>query len=158
QSPGVHQITVSGIDPFDVLCDNQSDELGWIVIQHRSDAEEDFNRDWATYREGFGSFDGDFFLGLEKIYRLTSSRPHELLVRYFGFDYPPEDIRYDDFKISDESTGYALSLGEFEGRMDLLRDSDKMKFSTFDRDNCRGSANWAELSGCGWWYENWNTP
>ncbi|KAH8372157.1 hypothetical protein KR093_010267, partial [Drosophila rubida] len=107
-------------------------EPGWMVIQQRIGGEEDFNRDWATYREGFGPFDSDFFLGLEKIYRLTNSRRHKLYVFLLN---NIKIAQYDDFKIADESSGYALSLGEFTGDIDMLRSSRNMKFSTFDRDN-----------------------
>ncbi|KAH8372235.1 hypothetical protein KR093_010680, partial [Drosophila rubida] len=157
QNPGVHQITVSGINPFNVLCYNHLADLGWIVIQQQIGKGENFNRSWATYREGFGSFNGDFFLGLEKIHCLTRSRRYELLVEYLKVDGPTQYVRYNNFKISDESTGYALSLGEFDGNVNVLKDSDKMKFSTFDRNNCQDSSNCAELVGCGWWYDYWST-
>ncbi|KAH8370780.1 hypothetical protein KR093_004960, partial [Drosophila rubida] len=107
---------------------------GWIVIQQGIDGKENFNRSWAAYREGFGSFDGEFFLGLEKIYLLTNSRRHELYMEYVQYGVVTM-ARYDDFKIYDESSGYALSLGEFTGNLDILRYAKKMKFSTFDRDN-----------------------
>ncbi|KAH8370783.1 hypothetical protein KR093_004955, partial [Drosophila rubida] len=149
---GVHQITVSGIAPFDVLCDSKLLGPGWIVIQQGIDGKENFNRSWAAYREGFGSFDGEFFLGLEKIYRLTNSRRHELYMEYVAFNRNVFFARYDDFKISDESSGYALSLGDFTGNQDILSSSKKMKFSTIDRDNDSYSVNCALVFQCGWWF------
>ncbi|KAH8300025.1 hypothetical protein KR044_008737, partial [Drosophila immigrans] len=154
--PGVHQIKVSGVGSFDVLCDSQFAGPGWIVIQQRVGGNEDFNRNWAVYREGFGSLDSDFFLGLEKIYRLTSSRRHELYVHLVGLNGTIKYARYDDFKISDEDNGYALSLGKFEGDVeDEFRDGEKMKFSTFERDNdLRKVSNCAHFYKGGWWYNN----
>ncbi|KAH8372228.1 hypothetical protein KR093_010673, partial [Drosophila rubida] len=149
---GVHRIRVSGIDPFDVLCDSKLAGSGWMVIQQGIDGIEDFNRDWAAYREGFGSFNGDFFLGLEKIYRLTNSRRHELYLQHGSLNGFLKFARYDDFKISDESNGYALSLGEFTGDYDMLVDAEKMKFSTYDRDNDNYPTSCALVFQCGWWY------
>ena len=35
---------------------------------------------WADYQRGFGSLTGEFWLGLDKIHRLTSSRKYKLRV------------------------------------------------------------------------------
>ncbi|KAH8372227.1 hypothetical protein KR093_010674, partial [Drosophila rubida] len=151
---GVHRIRVSGIDQFNVLCDSKLAGPGWIVIQQGIDAKLNFHKDWAAYREGFGSFDHEFFLGLEKIYRLTNSRRHELYVQYVISKSVVKYARYDDFKISDESSGYALSLGEFTGNQDILSSSKTMKFSTYDRDNDNYSGNCAQTHKNGWWFDN----
>ncbi|XP_062135312.1 fibrinogen-like protein 1 isoform X3 [Drosophila sulfurigaster albostrigata] len=155
-SPGVHQLNVSGIGLFDVLCDSQLAGPGWIVIQQRVGGHENFNRDWATYRKGFGSLESDFFLGLEKIHRITSLRRHELYIHLVDVDEHVYFFRYDDFKISDEDSGYALSLGKYNGSIieNRLRDYDNIKFSTFDRYNnffTRLCQNWQRS---GWWYHS----
>ncbi|KAH8372231.1 hypothetical protein KR093_010677, partial [Drosophila rubida] len=154
QNDGVHRISVSGIDPFDVLCDSKLVGPGWMVIQQGIDGKEDFNKNWVAYREGFGSLDGEFFLGLEKIYRLTNSRRHELYLLHGPSTGALKFARYDDFKISDESSGYALSLGKFTGNPDMLSSSKKMKFSTYDRDNDNYSRSCAEMFKNGWWFNN----
>ncbi|XP_060658221.1 angiopoietin-2-like isoform X2 [Drosophila nasuta] len=110
ENPGVHKIEVSGFGFINVVCNSQIAGPGWIVIQQRVGGSESFDRDWATYRKGFGSMDSDFFLGLEKIHRLTNSRRHELYLHLVARDDTKFYTRYDDFKISDEDTGYALSL------------------------------------------------
>jgi len=46
---------------------------GWILMQRKVvGGSVSFNRNWAEYRDGFGSAAGDdnYWLGLEKVYRL----------------------------------------------------------------------------------------
>ncbi|XP_060655464.1 fibrinogen-like protein 1 [Drosophila nasuta] len=161
----VHTLNVSGIGFFDVLCDSQIAGPGWIVIQQRVGGNESFNRDWATYRKGFGSFDSDFFLGLEKIHRITSLQRHELYIHLVALNGSTYNARYDDFKISDEDSGYKLSLGKFSGTIieDAMRYHENIKFTTFDRDNDTDDGNCAIDYESGWWYRrcyncNLNAP
>ncbi|XP_034106306.1 angiopoietin-related protein 7-like [Drosophila albomicans] len=166
-SPGVHQLNISGVGFFDVLCDSQLAGPGWIVIQQRVGGNEDFNRDWATYRNGFGSFESDFFLGLEKIHRITSLQRYELYIHLVAVNGRTYNARYDDFKISDEDNGYAMSLGKFNGTIidDAMRDSENMKFETSDSEN-DGFGDYyscADINKSGWWYNfcincNLNVP
>ncbi|XP_060652688.1 fibrinogen-like protein 1 [Drosophila nasuta] len=153
--PGVNEIKVSGVGSFDVLCDSQLVGPGWIVIQQRIGGKENFTRDWATYRKGFGSLDSDFFLGLEKMYRLTSQQQYELYIHLVAKNGSIFYARYDDFKISDEDHGYSLSLGNFNGNFwDAMRNHENMKFTTFDRDNDASSVNCAVGYKSGWWYKD----
>ncbi|XP_064551543.1 angiopoietin-related protein 7-like [Drosophila montana] len=154
-APGIHKINP---DPFDVLCDSATAGPGWTVIQQRINGKEDFYRNWTSYREGFGSFDGDFFLGLERIHRLTRAQPHELYIHMERFDGDIKYRRYDQFAISGEEDQYTLiTLAKSEGSATndyLLYHKDK-KFSTFDRDNDNlNSGNCASRDNCGggWWY------
>ncbi|GFO06960.1 fibrinogen-related protein 2.2 [Plakobranchus ocellatus] len=57
-----------------ILCDTHTDGGGWIVFQRRATGDVDFYRDWTSYREGFGSLTGDFWMGNEAIYNLTDAR------------------------------------------------------------------------------------
>ncbi|XP_064551597.1 angiopoietin-related protein 7-like [Drosophila montana] len=157
-APGIHKINPDREGPFDVLCDSATAGPGWTVIQQRINGKEDFYRDWTTYREGFGSFDGDFFLGLERIHRLTRAQPHELYIHMEGFDGDIKYRRYDQFAISGEEDQYTLiTLGKSEGSAKndyLLYHKDK-KFTTYDRDNDNlNSGNCANRDerGGGWWY------
>ncbi|XP_062131390.1 fibrinogen-like protein 1 [Drosophila sulfurigaster albostrigata] len=150
----VHQLNASGVGLFDVLCDSQLAGPGWIVIQQRVGGNESFNRDWATYRKGFGSYKSDFFLGLEKIHRITRLQRFELYIHLVALNGSTYNARYDDFKISDEDSGYKLSLGKFSGTIneDAMRYNENMKFSTFDRDNDIGDGHCAVDYESGWWY------
>ncbi|XP_034110996.1 fibroleukin-like isoform X1 [Drosophila albomicans] len=156
-SSGLFKIGLPGSEAFDVLCDNHIAGPGWLVIQQRIGGSQDFNVNWTTYRNGFGSFNSDFFLGLEKIHLLTSLRTHELYVNLVDEYDSNKFVWYDDFKISDEENGYALSLGKtkLNSSDDFLKYHRNMKFSTFDRDNdLNKRLNCAKQFRSGWWFNN----
>jgi Fibrinogen beta and gamma chains, C-terminal globular domain len=46
---------------------------GWLIILSRLDANFPLNQTWTTYKSGFGDIGSNFWLGLERIYRLTNS-------------------------------------------------------------------------------------
>ncbi|KAM8708936.1 hypothetical protein ACLKA7_015841 [Drosophila subpalustris] len=157
-SPGLHQLKLPDCDAFQVLCDSVIAGPGWAVIQQRINGKENFYRDWVTYRQGFGSFDGDFFLGLEKIYRLTSSQRHELYIHMERFNGGIETAHYDNFTISGEEDHYRLirldaqSGNATSDRMRWLVDQ---KFTTYDRDNDMYTwGNCAQERKGGWWYKS----
>ncbi|KAH8370439.1 hypothetical protein KR093_003487, partial [Drosophila rubida] len=155
--PGTHSINISDYGSFDVLFDNKTARPGWIVIQQRIDGKEDFYRDWNTYAAGFGSFAGDFFLGLEKIHRLTSSGRFELVIQMELLNGAIQSVRYDNFKVDGNTTDYRLSsLGKFSGNEsnDRLRYHEGMKFSTFDRANDLKNGDCAKIHHGGWWYNH----
>ncbi|ALC43035.1 maker638 [Drosophila busckii] len=157
-SPGVHTIEVPGLKPFKVLCsDHSTVGPGWIVIQQRIDGKEEFQRDWKSYRNGFGSFQADFFLGMDKIHYITNSQRHEL---YIHMELQNSSIyaRYDSFQVGSEQDLFELqSLGAYTGTdiNDQMRYQEHGKFSTFDRDNDKlPEKNCAtDFHYGGWWYE-----
>lgn len=155
---GVHKINFSNDSPFEVLCNSDIAGPGWTVIQQRVRGGVDFYRNWTEYRNGFGDFwDGDFFLGLEKIHRLTSEQPHELYIYMQRFDGSSFYARYDQFAISSEDDQYTISkLGIFSGNTrDYFGFARENRFSTFDRDNDLDSdKNCAESYHNGWWNSN----
>ncbi|KFB45833.1 AGAP012000-PA-like protein [Anopheles sinensis] len=127
----------------------------WTTIQHRFNGSIDFYRNWNEYKNGFGHQPGEFWIGLEKLYQMTRSKRHELLIVLEDFGGIIKHALYDDFMIGSEDEDYVLKkLGEFWGTVgDSLDPHVGESFSTYDRDNDkRPGKNCAkELQG-GWWF------
>ncbi|XP_060666983.1 ficolin-1-A-like [Drosophila nasuta] len=138
---------------FAVLCDGLTIAPGWLVIQQRdaSEMNVDFNGNWTSYREGFGSFDKNFFLGLEKIHLLTSIQDNELYVEFDFPGYSSGYAQYSSIEVDDEENNYTLSLGKFSGQLDILGSCNSQVFSTYDHGNHQ---NCAREKGIGWWHHS----
>ena len=80
KNSGVYKIDPDGLGEFQVFCDQKTDSGGWTVFQKRQDGSVDFYRGWDDYKQGFGNLSGEFWLGLEKIHRLTASSSYKLRV------------------------------------------------------------------------------
>ena len=141
--------------PFLVYCEMEKFGGGWTRILQRSNYKLSFRRNWYEYKNGFGYFANDGWLGLEKIYRLTKNAPAELLISvrdYAGRWFFPQ---YKTFQIGSEATKYQLYIGNFTGDGgDSLSFSHNARFSTYDRDHDSSSSNCASSYRGGWWYYN----
>ena len=78
---GVYSIDPDGKGSFDVYCDMRTDGGGWTVFQRRQDGSVNFYRGWNDYKSGFGQLTAEFWLGNDKIHRLTASRASSLRVK-----------------------------------------------------------------------------
>ena len=89
---------------------------GWTVFQKRLDGSVDFYRGWDDYKRGFGNLNGEFWLGLDKIHRLSKerSRLHVDLEDTTGKTAYAE---YDFFGVASERSKYKLSLGTYSGKL-----------------------------------------
>ncbi|XP_061389675.1 ficolin-1-A-like [Musca vetustissima] len=128
----------------------------WITIQRRFNGAENFDRPWLDYKNGFGNNQQEFFIGLEKLYTLTQSSPHELLIVLQDFDNVVRYARYDIIRLGSENEKYSIKeLGKYSGTAgDSLSYHKNAKFSTSDRDNDgHASLNCAQKFGGGWWYQ-----
>ncbi|GFR95133.1 fibrinogen C domain-containing protein 1 [Elysia marginata] len=135
------------------LCDQTTDGGGWIIIQRRTNGQEDFYRDWNTYKTGFGSLDGDFWIGNENLHFLTSNGTYELRIEFI---YRNESAfaHYDKFSVASEADGYALTVRQYSGTAgDALAYHDGAAFSTFDKNNSKDPRNCAYIYVGAWWYK-----
>ena len=111
----VYTINPDGLGAFDVFCDQTTAGGGWTVFQKRLDGSVDFYRDWADYKDGFGDLKGEFWLGLDKIHRLTDSGQYKLRVDLEDWDGNTAFAEYGQFSVLSEKTKYKLSLGAYAG-------------------------------------------
>ena len=132
----------------------ETDGGGWTVFQRRMDGTEDFYRNWSDYVKGFGALDGEFWLGLSKINRLTNINS-SLYVDLEDFDGNKKFAKYSTFKVKDSSTQYSLQVGGYSGNAgDSLHYQNGQKFSTKDSDNdVWGGGNCAISYKGAWWYD-----
>ena len=99
-----------------MFCDQKNVGGGWTVVQKRLDGSVDFHRNWSDYKNGFGELNGEFWLGLEKIHRLTKS-PSKLRVDLEDFDGKTAYAEYYMFVVATESKKYQLSVRNYSGKL-----------------------------------------
>ena len=114
---GIYVINPDDIEqPLQVFCSQRSNGGAWVVIQRRLNGSVNFYREWKDYKEGFGDLNGEFWLGLEKIARLTNQAGQKLRVEMKDFEGHSCFVEYDGFVVSGEAEGYRLAkLGQHRG-------------------------------------------
>ena len=97
-----------------------TDGGGWTVFQRRQDASVDFYLEWEDYKNGFGDLNGNFWLGLDKIYRLTTPGHNFLRVDLMDWRNNSAYAQYESFSVASESDSYKLKVGQFSGKYDPI--------------------------------------
>ena len=110
---GVYIIKPDNQSAFNVFCDQTTAGGGWTVFQKRIDGSVDFNRYWSDYKHGFGNLSGEFWLGLERIHRLTSDNNSMLRVDMENFEGESAYAEYSLFGVRSEHDKYRLILGSY---------------------------------------------
>ncbi|XP_063285148.1 microfibril-associated glycoprotein 4-like isoform X1 [Pelobates fuscus] len=148
-------------NPLPVYCDITSNRRVWTVFQNRFDGSVDFNQNWQTYKKGFGNANGEYWLGLQNIYRLTMQGRYELMLEMEHMNGLRVYAQYQNFSLSPhalnaESDGYKLHVDGFidGGAGDILSAHVGQMFSTYDKDEEEHIQNCAEYYGGGFWYES----
>ena len=143
-----------GRGSFNVYCDMRTDGGGWTVFQRRQDGSVDFYRGWNDYKSGFGQLTAEFWLGNDKIHRLTAARPSTLRVELEDWNGNRKYAKYGRFRIGNEQAKYQLEVGSYSGTAgdSLISRHNNIAFSTKDNDS-RGENCAATWTGA-WWYNN----
>ncbi|XP_068683841.1 microfibril-associated glycoprotein 4-like [Montipora foliosa] len=152
---GVYKIDPDGLGEFEVYCDHTTAGGGWTVFQKRQDGSVDFFRAWDAYKRGFGNLNGEFWLGLDKIHRLTVSSSSKLRVDLEDIHGNTAFAEYSSVTVASERAKYQLSLGTYSGTAgDSLGYHRGQAFSTKDRDNDKYGGNCASADKGAWWYNS----
>ena len=116
----MYTINPDGGKPITVFCDMTTDGGGWTVFQRRLDGSVDFYLGWASYKNGFGNLNREFWLGNDNLHRLTVADDVMLRVDLEDFDGDIRYAEYSAFKVANEGDKYRLSI---EGYSGTARDS-----------------------------------
>ena len=104
--------------------------------------------DWSEYRAGFGDQAGGFWLGLDKIHRLTASRASELRVDLGNWNGKGLTAEF-----GDEQSLYVPTVGSYSG---TAGDSGEPRQHEVDHykdkdDESKADSNWAVDYPGAWW-------
>ncbi|XP_039254814.2 microfibril-associated glycoprotein 4-like [Styela clava] len=145
-----------------VYCDTSTDGGKWMVFQRRSNGVIDFTSyTWAEYANGFGNPATEYWMGLEKLHRLTSDGDFELRIDLEDWEGNKRYAKYSSFSIGSASTKYQLNVGKYSGdagdaltpEHNVRNFHDTMKFTTVDQDNDNAGGNCANSwNSGGWWF------
>ena len=111
---GIYTIKPDNDNVFKVFCDQTTAGGGWTVIQKRLDGSVDFYLGWDEYKRGFGNLRGEFWLGLDKIHRLTKDGSR-LRVDLEDFNGNTAYAEYSLFRVAERRSRYRLTLGSYNG-------------------------------------------
>ena len=113
---GIYVVDPDGLGNFEVKCLMSLGNGGWTVIQRRENGMIDFFRDWVAYKNGFGNLATEFWLGLERIHRLTTSGHNSLRIDMIERETDKEyHANYSHFSVSNETEQYRLQVSGYTG-------------------------------------------
>ncbi|XP_040835349.1 angiopoietin-1 isoform X5 [Ochotona curzoniae] len=153
---GIYTIYINNMpEPKKVFCNMDLNGGGWTVIQHREDGSLDFQRGWKEYKMGFGNPSGEYWLGNEFIFAITSQRQYTLRIELMDWEGNRAYSQYDRFHIGNEKQNYRLYLKGHTGTAGkqsslILHGAD---FSTKDADNDNCMCKCALMLTGGWWFD-----
>jgi len=156
-----------GTEPPDLVCDIDCDRNTWIVIQRRLNGSLEFNCNFEEYKNGFGSLNHEFWLGLEAIHHLTKNNKYKLRIDLEDWKGIKWFAEYDEFSVG-HGDGYELNVHGYHGNIKSysvysFERLSGMRFTTKDKDqdkwryNCasyRYNNKYIHSGGGGWWYQS----
>ena len=146
---------------------SKNEDREWILIQHRTGREEGpFEENgWQGYKDGFGSEEGNYWIGLERLHDITSEGSWEL---YISVRYNPNGVAFltcNNFRVESEWEHYGLIIDSCDNLrstssfyMDLPKAFEALNtalFTTKDKDNDKLDVyNCAVAKRGGFWYNH----
>ncbi|CAM5169830.1 unnamed protein product, partial [Eretmochelys imbricata] len=117
RASGVYVLQPAGAgQSLQVWCEQELEGGGWTVIQRRQDGSVSFFTTWHHYKHGFGTLDGEHWLGLENTRQVTGQGPGPYALRVLLEDWAGRQAyaHYDRFALEPESDSYRLRLGRYQ--------------------------------------------
>ncbi|VDI54469.1 Hypothetical predicted protein [Mytilus galloprovincialis] len=139
-SSGVYTLYLENNMEISVFCEMSVDDGGWTVVQRRLDGKTNFLRFWDDYKTGFGNLTGEHWLGNDNLHYILLQNAYKVRFDLEDFDGNTAYALYNTFNVSNEESGYTLSISDYSGTAgDSMKDSqgnthDNFMFSTIDRE------------------------
>ena len=127
------------------------------TIQRRISDSVNFDRGWDDYVNGFGDVDGNYWMGLEKNYQLTTTHDVNLYFKIETFEGEPFTLTLDTFSVGSAVNNYPIHFSGYSQSSNRLRRdfistaTVGTKFTTKDRDNDLSGGNCASDFHRGGW-------
>ena len=163
-------IELISLEDWKASKNREADSERWLLIQQRiSDSDGPFEANgWEGYKNGFGSEDGDYWIGLETLHDITSEGSWEI---YFSFHSTSGVAVFtcNNFGVESKWNYYALKIGScgnlrgspgFDSFPDTMAEMNGALFTTNDKDNDNwdvSDANCAVKYHGGFWYKTPNS-
>ena len=90
-------------------------DVGWLLIHQRVDATLSFDETYINFKNGFGTTESNYFIGLSNLNIMTSSTGKRLQVYLESFDGDIIVFIYEFFRVLDHSKYYKFQLSGFSG-------------------------------------------
>ena len=141
---------------LNVYCDMETDGGGWTVFQKRYDGSVDFYQNFREYENGFGSLEGEFWLGLKWVYHMTKQQQQEMRIDLVDTQGRETFSKYSTFHLGPPQS-YSIHVSGYSGNArDRLGKGDDWhngkSFTTKDKDQDTCGRNCAEQRHGGYWY------
>lgn len=150
---GLYNLNVHG-NVVPVYCEMKSG--GWTRIFNKIDNTPFFDKDWNTYRSGFGQATSNYWFGLRYMHLMSRSQNLTLRMEISNNATDLQWIEYAEFKVMPESSKFELHLAKKRGGtlVDHSGYHSGLKFSTKDKDNDLARSNCAKSLNGGWWFDS----
>jgi len=138
---------------------------GWIIIHQRLDSTLNWTLPWSSYKAGFGTANGDYWMGNDNIHLVTTSKLYRLRMEVLSMTMGWFSTEYNLFTLDAESNFYQIHVSQYvpwDGG-DIMNYNKSggvyvqngMNFTTFDQQHDHSQlANCASVGGGGFWYND----
>ena len=136
----------------------------WILVQQNMvGGSPTFVQNWLGYKNGFSDRGGNYWIGNENLFQLTSSAQWKLRIEVRARDTKLWYFAgYSSILISDESDFYRIQLSNYSGGTagDAFQDvpdwnfeTNGQRFTTFDADHDQATSTNCATGTGGWWFK-----